>query len=165
MGRGCASPDEGIGSGAHSGFLRGGFHHFCLALGLVFASAVLGGLAFGTAPDVTLLWHDEQGHFSVGIKRSETQRLLDDAQQELTEVRRSALDTMHRYGARVDVPVYLRPRTRPGQTARMLIEIPANAAGIFSPCKLAVAHDKVLVEVYYQDLKGWVDAWALMRTR
>jgi hypothetical protein len=53
------------------------------AFGLVLGIALLGGLAFSTRTDVTILWYDERGHLAIGMKRTETEEHLAQVLREL----------------------------------------------------------------------------------
>jgi hypothetical protein len=130
---------------------------------LGFLIGALSALALTTVPDLAFVWHDELGRPVYGIKRSETQQRLDQAQQRIGQLERHAM--RHYHNALSDPPGSLYVRSEPSPDAPILKKIPANAGGIVSSCNIEVVEDVVLVEAYYQGRRGWVSASGLAPSR
>jgi hypothetical protein len=135
------------------------------ALGLVFGVALLGALALANAPDVVLMWHDDRGRLFVGIKRTETQRRLEQVEEKLNKIKHRHPSSLYSYTRWIDASSFLYLRARPHRRGRVLTEISPDARDILSSCKLEVTDDEVFVEVSYDGQTGWVNGWALSRAR
>jgi hypothetical protein len=153
------------------GLLRNASQNFGLGLGHVLGIGLLGAAAGATGsvaltviPDTTFVWHDEEGHTVYGIKRSETQRRLDQALQEIARLESHA-KARHYRNAWSGPHGSLYVRTEPNWDAPVLMKIPADASGILSPCNIEVVGNVVFVEADYQGQRGWVKASGLAPSR